>query len=120
MLRVEGHLENVDLPTDTKHPLILLSRHLLTRLIIFDEHAKAGHASPCYTLMRTRQRFWIAYGISSVKRFLTECVKCAMRKATPVRQLMADPSACRVTATNKPFKYCGVDYLEPFFLSPKL
>ena len=66
MLRVEGRLENADLPTDTKHPLILLSRHPLTRLIIIDEHAKAGHAGPCYTLMRTRQRFWIVYGISSV------------------------------------------------------
>ena len=59
--------------------------------------------------------FWIAFGISSVKRYLTECAKCAMRKATPVRQLMADLPACRVTATNKPFKYCVVDYLGPYF-----
>ena len=82
MLRVEGRLENADLPTDTKHPLILSSRHPLARLIILDEHAKSGHASPCYTLMRTRQRFWIVYGVSSGKRYLTECVKCAMRKTT--------------------------------------
>ena len=101
MLRVEGRLENADLPTDTKHPLILLSRHQLTWLIVFDEHAKAEHAGPCYTLMRTRQRFWIVYGISNVRRYLTECVKCAMRKATRVRQLMTDLPACRVTATNK-------------------
>ena len=84
MLRVEGRLENANLPTDTKYPLILPSKHPLTRLIIFDEHAKAGQAGPCYTLMRTRQRFWIVYAISSVKRYLTKCVKCAMRKATPV------------------------------------
>ena len=111
MLRVECRLENADLPTDTKHPLIPPSIHILTRLIILDEHAKAGHASPCYTLMRTRQRFWIAYGISSVKRYLTEWVTCAMRKATPIRQLMADLPTCRVTVTNKPIKYCSVDYL---------
>ena len=55
------------------------------------------------------------YGISSVKRYITECVKCAMRKATPIRQLMANLPACRVTAANKPFKYCGVDYLGPYF-----
>ena len=84
MLRVEGRLENADLSTDTKHPLILPSRHSLTRLIILNEHAKAGHAGPFYTLMRTRQRFWIVYRISSVKRYLTECVKGAMRKATLV------------------------------------
>ena len=101
MLHVEGRRENTDLPTDTKHPLILPSRHQLTRLIVFDEHTKAGHAGPCYTLMRTRQCFWIVYEISSVRRYLTECVKCAMQKATSVRQLMADLPACRVTATNK-------------------
>ena len=56
MLRVEGRLENADFPTDTKHPLIRPSRHPLTRLIILDEHAKAGHAGASYTLMRTRQR----------------------------------------------------------------
>ena len=38
MLRVEGRLENADLPTDTKRPLILPSRH---PLIILDEHAKS-------------------------------------------------------------------------------
>ena len=27
---------------------------------------------------------------------------------------MADLPECRVTATNKPFKFCGVDYLGPF------
>ena len=43
-MRAEGRIKNADLPTDTKHPLILPSRHPLTRLIILDEHAKAGHA----------------------------------------------------------------------------
>ena len=68
MSRVEGHLENAVFPTDTKRRLIPLSRHLLTGLIILDEHAKAVHAGPCCTLMHTRQRFWILYRISSVKR----------------------------------------------------
>ena len=108
-------LENADLSTDTKHPLILPGRHPLTRLIIVDEHAKDGHAGPCNTLMRTQQRFWIVCRISSVKSYITECVKCATRKATPVRQLMADLPTCRVTATNKPFKFCGVDYFGPYF-----
>ena len=67
MSRVESRLENANLPTNTKHPIILPSGHSLTRLIILDEHAKAGHAGPCYTLMRTQQHFWNVYGISSVK-----------------------------------------------------
>ena len=90
LLRIEGRLENAELPFDTKHPLIFPSRHPLTRLIVIQEHVEAGHTGPSYTLRRTRQRFWIVHGISSVKRYLGDCAKCALRKATPVRRLMAD------------------------------
>ena len=113
ILRVEGRLENADLPTDTKHPIILPSRHALTRLVVLYEHSDAGHAGPSYTLMKTRQRFWIIHGISSVKRYLADCAKCSLKKAKPIRQLMADLPSFRVTAVNKPFKFCGTDYFGP-------
>ena len=32
--------------------------------------------------MKTRQRYWIIYGISSVKGILSKCSKCLRRKAT--------------------------------------
>ena len=114
MLRVEGRLDNSALPVDTKHPIILPGKHALTRLIVLHEHANAGHAGPSYTLMLTRQKFWIIHGISSVKRYLTDCGKCAIAKAKPVRQLMSDLPSFRVTAANKPFKFCGTDYFGPF------
>ena len=114
ILRIDGRLENAELPVDAKHPMILPNRHPLTRLIVLDKHAESGHAGPSYTLMKTRLRFWIIFGISSVKSILSECNKCARRKATPIRQLMADRPACRVTVCNKPFKFCGVDYFGPY------
>ena len=113
MLRVDGRLENSELPLDSKHPLILPGSHALTRLIVLNEHVLAGHAGPSYVLMKTRQRFWIIRGISSVKRYLSDCSKCVRRRATPIRQLMADLPVCRVTATNKPFKFSGCDFLGP-------
>ena len=90
MLRVDGRLESAEQPVETKHPLILPSKHPLTRLIVLHEHKKAKHAGPSYTLMKTRQRYWIIYGISSVKGILSECSKYLRRKATSIRQLMAD------------------------------
>ena len=115
MLRVDGRLENSELPVDSKHPLILpgTGSHALTRFIVSNEHVLAGHAGPSYVLMKTRQRFWIIRGISSVKRYLSNCSKCVRRKATSIRQLMADLPVCRVTATNKPFKFSGCDFLGP-------
>ena len=106
------------MPLDCKHSIILPGSHTLTltRLIVVHEHVLAGYVGPSYTLIKDRQRFWIIHGVSNVKRFLSECSRCAQRKATPIRQLMADLPVCRVTATNKPFKFSGVDYLGPFVL----
>jgi len=107
LLRIEGRLENEELPVEIKHPLILPSKHELTQLIVLNEHVNAGNAGPSYTLMKSRQRFWIIHRISSVKSILSECSKCGRRRATPVRQLMADLPSCRVTPGNKPFQFCG-------------
>ena len=44
---------------------------------------------------------------------MLECPKCFIRKARPIRQLMADLPAFCLTAYNKPFKFCGLKYLSP-------
>ena len=113
MFRVEGRLLNSALPIDTRQPFIIPSRHALTRLIILHEHVQAGHAGPAYTLMQTRQQFWIIFGNGSVRHYLSDCAKCALRKARPVRQLLSDLLSFRVTKVNKPFQICGVDFLGP-------
>ena len=59
MFRVEGRLENSELQIDVKHQLILPGNHPLTWLVVLDKHVKAGHEGPAYTLMETRQHFWI-------------------------------------------------------------
>ena len=90
ILRQEGRHENAELPLDCKHPIILPESHALSRLIVLHEHVLAGHASPSYTLMKVKHRFWIIHGVSNVKRFLSECSRCAQKKATPFPQPMAD------------------------------
>ena len=87
MLRVEGRLENAELPVDTRHPFIIPSRNALTCLIVLNEHILAGLAGPLYTLMLTRQQFWIIFGNGSVKHYTADCGDCALQKAKPVRQI---------------------------------
>ena len=113
MLRVEGRLENAELPVGTRHPFIIPSRHILTRLIVLNEHILAGHAGPLYTLMQTRQQFWIIFGNGSVKHYIADCGECALQRAKPVRQILSDLSSFRVTRANKPFQTCGTDFLRP-------
>ena len=113
MFRVEGRLLNSELPIDTRQPFIIPSRHGLTRMIILHEHVQAGHAGPAYSLMQTRQQFWIIFGNGSVRHYLSDCDKCALRKAKLARQLLSDLPSFRVTKFNKPFQICGVDFLGP-------
>ena len=91
--RMDGRLENADLPTDAKYPLILPARHALTRLIVFSEHAIIG----------------------SVKHYLLDCAKCSILKANSVRQLIAYLRECRITICIKSFKCCGLDYFDPSY-----
>ena len=115
MLRVEGRLENAELPVDTRHPFIIPSRHAFTRLIVLNEHILAGHAGPLYTLTQTRQQFWITFGNGSVKHYIADCGECALQRAKPVRQSLSDLPSFRVTRAraNKPFQICGTDFLGP-------
>ena len=50
LLRVDGRLENAELSVETEHPFILPNKHPLTRLKVFQEHEKAKHVGPSYTL----------------------------------------------------------------------
>ena len=47
MLRVEGRLENAELPVDTRHPFIIPSRHALTRLIVLNSIFWLGMRDLC-------------------------------------------------------------------------
>ena len=114
LLRLEDRLQNAELPIDTKHPLILQGRHSITSLIVLHYHNLIGHGRPLYTFMKTRERFWIFHGVSSVKFYIVDCNKCALLKNEPIRQLKSELPSCGANACNKPFKFIGLDFLGPY------
>ena len=113
-LRIEGRLsKSPAISFDAKHPLVLPSRHPLTRLVILFYHVRNSHSGVQHTLLSSRQRFWIANGNGSVRKYLHDCGVCAIEKARPIRQLMSDLPQSRTTAFTKPFFNCGMDYFGP-------
>ena len=103
-LRVEGRLDrSPDISFEAKHPLILSSRHFLTRLVILYYHYRNWHSGIQHTLLSSRQKFWITNGRASVRRYLRECSVCAINKARPIRQLMSDLPPSRTSAYKKHF-----------------
>ena len=113
-LRIEGQLSSSpDIAFNVKHPLILPSRHSLTKLVILWYHNLNCHSGVQHTLLSTRQKLWIANGNASVQKCVNECGVCMIKKAQPGRQLMSDLPQSLITANKKPFFYCGLDYFGP-------
>ena len=114
-LRIEARLhKSPDISFEAKHPLILPSRHFLTRFVILYCHNRNWHSGIQHTLLSSRQKFWITNGCASVRRYLRECIVCAINKARPIRQLMSDLPPSHTSAYKKTFFHCGLDYFGPF------
>lgn len=113
LLRVGGRLQNSTLDFDARHPMILPQRHHLTRLIVLDMHCHLGHSGHLHVLSLLRRRFWIIYGISSVKHFLDSCHVCVYRRAAKSQQVMAPLPPARVQPGLRPFERVGIDLWGP-------
>ena len=117
MLRVGGRLERSSMPFDVKHPTILPQHHHVTKLIIRDCHLSEGHVGPTQVLATIRQTFWIIHGPTEVRRVIKTCIDCQKRNAKPGEQIMASLPEARITPSNPPFTFVGVDYFGPFMVN---
>ena len=68
IIRVGGRLRHANLDNDNKFPIILPTKHSLTKLIIHREHMKQLHSGPQLILSTIRQRFWPLSGRQAVTR----------------------------------------------------
>ena len=112
-LRIEGRLGKAALSTDEKFLMVVPSRHSFTRLLVLNCHEKCAYSGIQYTLMLTSRRFWIIKGLSSLRYYTGRCNVCIIRRAHPLRQLMADLPAFRMAVNNKSFADTRCDYVGP-------
>lgn len=109
VLRVGGRLRNAPISATTRQP-ILLASYPLVHLIIDHAHKRALHAGVQLTTNNLRQDFWIIHARSLVRLVINRCVACAWERAAVPPQLMEDLPAVRVTAPERCFLRCGLDY----------
>ena len=58
-MRMDGRLQNVDLPPNSKHPIIFPSRRPVTDMIIRRYHEQEGHCGTSNVLNEIRRKYWI-------------------------------------------------------------
>jgi len=74
VLRVGGRLRNTYLSYNVKHPVLLPSGHIFTKLLFRHEHNIMMHAGPQLLLAAVRQFYWPIGGRNMSKEIVKECV----------------------------------------------
>ena len=59
IMRAQGRFEKADLPFTQRSPILLPSKHHLTKLIVEDIHKRNMHAGVDGTMAKALERFWI-------------------------------------------------------------
>ena len=114
LLRVGGRLQRAPIDKDARHPIILPKDHHVVELLVNHYHHIAGHSGVEHTLSLIREKYWILNGRSTVKKIIGKCFGCKKRQSTVCNQKMSDLPEDRVTPSQPPFTYTGVDCFGPF------
>ncbi|CAH8485099.1 unnamed protein product [Dicrocoelium dendriticum] len=116
ILRVGGRLDQLSVPYDARHPILLPGRHFVTRLLILHYHYINGHSGAQHTLYDLQRRYWILGGLSSIRHLLFKCAKCRVNHAKPLSQLMAPVITDQCLTYQPAFTAVGIDYFGPLIV----
>ncbi|XP_067214210.1 uncharacterized protein [Linepithema humile] len=112
-LRVGGRLAHSEFDFDKRHPMILSSKHCLTKLIFENEHRLLLHVGPQSLLAQVREKYWPIGGRNLARQVVHRCIVCFRNKPKAIIPQMADlPRDWVVPAPV--FHNTGVDYAGPF------
>ena len=117
LIRIKGRIQESELHTEHKHPVIVNEHHWLIPLYIEYCHRLINHAGVNDTLIKTREVCWITKGRQVVKKYLRRCVICRRLQGSAFNQTTAPLPRDRV-AEGPPFQVIGVDFFGPILLKP--
>ena len=114
LLKIKGRLQESDLSSEEKHPIILPTEHEYVRLLILDQHEKTSHGGVQQTLHQLRKRYWIPRGRQVVGKTIRDCSNCKLFNTEPFAQDVAPLPKERV-CQRAPFSAVGVDMAGPIY-----
>ena len=116
LIRAKGRLSYSDLTYDTKFPILIPSRNLVTTLIIKECHKVVQHNGVKETLCQLRTEYWVCKARQRIKTILSNCITCKKHSQKPYSEpLTAQLPDYRVTES-VPFSTCGIDFAGPFYV----
>lgn len=112
LIRVGGRIKHGDFSFDKKHPVLLTSKHHLTKLIFIQSHIQLMHAGPQLLLSSVREHIWPLGGRNLSKNVVHKCLRCFRLNAKTANPIMGNLPEQRLQP-GYPFQTTGMDYAGP-------
>ena len=109
------HLTVIDF--DTKHPIILDSRHSVVLKFLIETHENNHHQGVEYVRALVQRKYAILKLRSTLRSIQRNCVTCRKFRAKPPTPIMSDLPKERLGYKLKPFTFTGVDYFGPLYVT---
>ena len=119
IIKCKGRLNNSNLPSNSRNPILLPAKHQFVRLVIKDVHELIKHSGIRDTLVTSRERFWILRGREAVKQIIRKCVICRRYEGTPYRSQPSSDLPSERVSEDPPFTHVGLDFTGPLFIADK-
>ena len=115
LLRVSGRLQNAFISENEKHPILLSSKHHVTRLIVERAHLATMHGGSSLVQSYIQCSYLILKNRNMIRSVVRKCLKCIRHNRRTMMQQMASMPAVRLRPA-RPFSSTGVDYAGPFMI----
>ena len=91
LLRIGGRQRNATFSCNSRHPIILHSKHPLAKLLIRSEHLRLLHGGLLLVSASLSRNFHIVGGHRAIRSVTRSSVTCRRRSAKPKPQMMGQP-----------------------------
>ncbi|XP_055605442.1 uncharacterized protein LOC129753634 [Uranotaenia lowii] len=121
VIRMEGRTMRAEFSSfDSRYPIILPGKHIVTRKLVENYHQRCGHGSRETVVNEIRQRFCVENLRALVKKVTQDCTWCRMQKAKPCVPRMAALPKQRMAIGAEPFSSHNYRRRNPsIFKEPK-
>ncbi|XP_072946158.1 uncharacterized protein [Epargyreus clarus] len=117
LLRLRGRIDAARHTRQDKKPVVLDSKHHITRLLIAYYHEVFNHGNHATVINELRQRYWILGLRSAVRATVHRCQWCKVYRGTPRLQPMGNLPLERLRHGEPPFTCTAVDYFGPMSIT---
>ena len=116
VIRCQGRIENADVSSSSKTPILLPSHSHYTNLLIQQKHCEVLHNGIRDTLTAVRETHWIVKGRAAVKKVLRRCVTCKRYEGKAVTMPHSPQLPQDRVSSQAPFSMTGVDFAGPLYV----